>query len=108
VASSVDDVKVSASIDMSSVDTNNADRDQHLQTTDLFDADKHLGITEAQRCDEVDIRRCVGAATTARCARSSTGWPQVVAAGRPRPPPSATARCHAPRTRSCRPASTTS
>jgi polyisoprenoid-binding protein YceI len=41
VGSSLDDVKVTATIDMSSVDTNNADRDQHLQTTDFFDVDKH-------------------------------------------------------------------
>ena len=41
VGASLDDVKVSATIDMASVDTNNADRDQHLRSTDFFDVEKH-------------------------------------------------------------------
>ncbi len=32
---------VQATVDMASVDTNNADRDAHLQSTDFFDADAH-------------------------------------------------------------------
>ena len=41
VGSSLDDVKVDAEIDLSSVDTNNADRDAHLRTSDFFDTDRH-------------------------------------------------------------------
>ena len=32
---------VEAAIDLSSVDTNNADRDAHLKSTDFFDVDAH-------------------------------------------------------------------
>ena len=32
---------VQATVDMASVDTNNADRDAHLRSTDFFDADAH-------------------------------------------------------------------
>jgi polyisoprenoid-binding protein YceI len=41
VGPSVDDVRVEATIDMSSVNTNNPDRDAHLRTTDFFDVDQH-------------------------------------------------------------------
>ncbi len=36
---------VTATIDMSSVDTNNADRDQHLKSSDFFDAEQHPSMT---------------------------------------------------------------
>jgi len=45
VGETVDDLKVTATIDMASVDTNNADRDQHLRSTDFFDVDKHPTMT---------------------------------------------------------------
>jgi polyisoprenoid-binding protein YceI len=45
VGETLDDVKVTATIDMASVDTNNADRDQHLRSTDFFDVDKHPTMT---------------------------------------------------------------
>jgi polyisoprenoid-binding protein YceI len=45
VGETVDDVKVRATIDMASVDTNNADRDQHLRTTDFFAVDEHPTMT---------------------------------------------------------------
>jgi polyisoprenoid-binding protein YceI len=41
VGDTLDDVKVRATIDMASVDTNNADRDQHIRSTDFFDVDKN-------------------------------------------------------------------
>ena len=41
VGTSLDDVHVTAEIDMSSVDTNNADRDAHLRSTDFFDTAAH-------------------------------------------------------------------
>lgn len=41
VGSSIEDVRVEATIDMSSVNTNNADRDAHLRNTDFFDVDRH-------------------------------------------------------------------
>lgn len=36
VGDSLDDVQISATVDLSSVDTNNADRDAHLRSTDFF------------------------------------------------------------------------
>lgn len=36
---------VEASVDMSSVDTNNSDRDAHLRSTDFFDAEHHPQMT---------------------------------------------------------------
>ena len=36
---------VEASIDLASVDTNNADRDGHLRSTDFFDVDSHPVMT---------------------------------------------------------------
>jgi polyisoprenoid-binding protein YceI len=41
VGDSLDDVKVDATIDMTSVDTNNPDRDAHLRTTDFFNVEQH-------------------------------------------------------------------
>jgi polyisoprenoid-binding protein YceI len=41
VGSSLDLVGVSAEIDLSSVDTNNADRDAHLRSSDFFGTDEH-------------------------------------------------------------------
>jgi polyisoprenoid-binding protein YceI len=45
VGESLDDVAVTASIDMSSVDTNNSDRDAHLRSTDFFGTDVHPTMT---------------------------------------------------------------
>jgi polyisoprenoid-binding protein YceI len=45
VGSTLDTVAVSAAIELSSVDTNNADRDAHLRTSDFFDTDKHPTMT---------------------------------------------------------------
>jgi polyisoprenoid-binding protein YceI len=41
VGSTLADVAVKASIDMSSVNTNQADRDNHLRSTDFFSTEKH-------------------------------------------------------------------
>jgi polyisoprenoid-binding protein YceI len=41
VGETLDDVSVSATIDMGSVDTNQTDRDAHLRSTDVFSADQH-------------------------------------------------------------------
>ncbi|HZM31977.1 MAG TPA: YceI family protein [Acidimicrobiales bacterium] len=41
VGDTLDDVSVTATIDMASVDTNQADRDNHLLSTDFFRADLH-------------------------------------------------------------------
>jgi polyisoprenoid-binding protein YceI len=41
VGPTVDDVRVEATIDLASVNTNNADRDAHLRNTDFFDVDKN-------------------------------------------------------------------
>jgi polyisoprenoid-binding protein YceI len=41
VGESLDDTAVEAAIDMTSVDTNQADRDAHLRSTDFFSADVH-------------------------------------------------------------------
>jgi polyisoprenoid-binding protein YceI len=38
-------VAVTAEVDFSSVDTNNADRDAHLRSTDFFDSDHHSTMT---------------------------------------------------------------
>src|SRR5262249_20379636 len=45
VGESLGDVRVAADVDMSSVDTNNADRDAHLRSTDFFDTDRHPTLT---------------------------------------------------------------
>jgi polyisoprenoid-binding protein YceI len=45
VGSSLDTVVVTADVDLSSVDTNNADRDAHLRGTDFFGTDEHPVMT---------------------------------------------------------------
>lgn len=45
VGDTLDKVSVSATIDLSSVDTNDADRDAHLRSTDFFDTDQHPAMT---------------------------------------------------------------
>jgi polyisoprenoid-binding protein YceI len=45
VGHDLDGVSVSADVELSSVDTNNADRDAHLRGTDFFEADKHPVMT---------------------------------------------------------------
>ncbi|MEZ5244884.1 MAG: YceI family protein [Acidimicrobiales bacterium] len=45
VGSSLDDVAVTATIGLASVDTNNADRDAHLRSTDFFDTESHPRMT---------------------------------------------------------------
>jgi polyisoprenoid-binding protein YceI len=47
VGTSLEDSKVTASIDMASVDTNQADRDAHLRGTDFFSTDQHPAMTFA-------------------------------------------------------------
>ena len=41
VGPNLDEVSVTAEVELSSVDTNNADRDAHLRCTDFFDTDTH-------------------------------------------------------------------
>ncbi len=41
VGESLDQVSVTATVDLASVNTNNADRDAHLRGTDFFDTDQH-------------------------------------------------------------------
>jgi polyisoprenoid-binding protein YceI len=43
----VDEIRVTAEVDLSSVDTNNADRDTHLRSTDFFGTDEHPVMTFA-------------------------------------------------------------
>jgi polyisoprenoid-binding protein YceI len=45
VGATLDDVVVSATIDMGSVDTNQPDRDAHLRGTDFFSTDSHPSMT---------------------------------------------------------------
>jgi polyisoprenoid-binding protein YceI len=45
VGETLDDVVVTADIDLTSVDTGNADRDAHLRSTDFFDTDRHQSMT---------------------------------------------------------------
>jgi polyisoprenoid-binding protein YceI len=45
VGSDLDTVAVTADVDLSSVDTNNADRDAHLRGTDFFGTDQHPVMT---------------------------------------------------------------
>ena len=45
VGSTLDEVVVTAEIDLSSVDTNNADRDAHLRSTDFFGTEQHPVMT---------------------------------------------------------------
>ena len=39
------DSKVTATIDLSSIDTGNADRDGHIRSADFFETDKHTSMT---------------------------------------------------------------
>ena len=45
VGDALDDVRVTAAVDLSSVDTNQPDRDAHLLGTDFFHADTHPQMT---------------------------------------------------------------
>lgn len=45
IAENLADTQVTATIDLSSVDTNNADRDAHLTSTDFFNTDTHPTMT---------------------------------------------------------------
>jgi len=45
VGSSLDTVKVTADVELSSVDTNNPDRDAHLRSTDFFDTEKYTAMS---------------------------------------------------------------
>lgn len=45
VGAALDDVEVTATVDLASVDTGQPDRDAHLLTTDFFDADKNPTMT---------------------------------------------------------------
>jgi len=45
VGNSLDDSMVEATVDMNSVDTNNADRDAHLKGTDFFSTESHPEMT---------------------------------------------------------------
>jgi polyisoprenoid-binding protein YceI len=45
IGSNLDAVVVTADVDLSSVDTNNADRDAHLRSTDFFGTDEHPRMT---------------------------------------------------------------
>jgi polyisoprenoid-binding protein YceI len=45
VGDSAADLDVIASIDMASIDTNNADRDVHLRSTDFFNTERHPAMT---------------------------------------------------------------
>ncbi|MEX5637571.1 YceI family protein [Parafrankia sp. FMc2] len=45
VGDTVESVAVNASIDLASINTNHADRDAHLRTTDFFDLEKHPSMT---------------------------------------------------------------
>lgn len=47
VGDTLDATRIEATIDLSSVDTNNADRDTHLLSTDFFHADQHPSMTFA-------------------------------------------------------------
>ena len=45
VGDSLETSRLNATVEMASVDTNNADRDAHLQTTDFFDTEKNPQMT---------------------------------------------------------------
>lgn len=45
VGPTLESIKVTADVDLSSVDTNNADRDAHLRSTDFFDTEQHQTMT---------------------------------------------------------------
>lgn len=39
------DIEITAAVDLTSVNTNNADRDAHLRSTDFFGTDEHAGMS---------------------------------------------------------------
>lgn len=41
IGASLEETKIEATVDMASVDTNNADRDTHLRSTDFFNIERH-------------------------------------------------------------------
>jgi polyisoprenoid-binding protein YceI len=45
IGSTLDAVAVTAQVELSSVDTNNKDRDAHLRSTDFFDTEHHRAMT---------------------------------------------------------------
>jgi polyisoprenoid-binding protein YceI len=45
IGSSLDAVSVTADVELSSVDTNNSDRDAHLRSTDFFDTEHHKAMS---------------------------------------------------------------
>ena len=45
IGSSIESVSVTADVDLSTVDTNNADRDTHLRSSDFFDTAQHSAMT---------------------------------------------------------------
>ena len=45
VGTTLDSIGVTADVELSSVDTNNADRDAHLRNSDFFDTDRHQTMT---------------------------------------------------------------
>jgi polyisoprenoid-binding protein YceI len=47
VGTSLDDIDITATVDLGSVDTNQPDRDAHLQSTDFFNAADHPTMTFA-------------------------------------------------------------
>ena len=47
VGETLDSTTLTANVDMSSVDTNNSDRDAHLRNSDFFDVEKHPSMTFA-------------------------------------------------------------
>ncbi|MEO5900579.1 MAG: YceI family protein [Ilumatobacteraceae bacterium] len=49
IGSDLDSSSLAASIDLSSIDTGNADRDGHLRTTDFFDIATHPQLTFASK-----------------------------------------------------------
>jgi polyisoprenoid-binding protein YceI len=49
VGASLDAVSVTAEVELSSVDTNNSDRDAHLRSTDFFDTEHHRAMTFRSR-----------------------------------------------------------
>src|SRR5260221_1590357 len=45
IGTSLAEIAITADVDLTSVDTNNADRDAHLRSTDFFDTDQHPFMT---------------------------------------------------------------
>ena len=63
VGGDLEHVGVTATIDMASVDTNQPDRDEHLRSTDFFNADEH---------SEMGFRSTACCATSVGTSTSST------------------------------------